>query len=428
MSALEAAEIRSLLISAAHPLPPGAGAYDPLLDVVGNARFILLGAASNGTHEFHRARAEITKSLILEKGFRGVAVEADGADARLVDRWVRGAADGEAADALSGFRRFPSWVFRNADVLDFVDWLRQHNDGIASDADKAGFYGLDAYGLHSSMEAVIGALRRTDPDAAHRVEARYACFDRFGGDAQGYGASALFGTGVSCEDAVIAALVERHGEDGASEARAGDQAEKYYRAMLGSPAVSWNLRDRHMAESLDALSDRLSREGEPAKLVVWAHNAHLGDARATEMGEHGELSLGQLVRLRRGADAVLVGLTTDTGTVTAATAWDGPARRRRLRPALEGSYEALFREVPHPRFLLKLHESREMEELLSERRLERAVGAIYRPETERTSHYFGARLPRQFDAVLHFDHTRAVEPVERTSLWMAGEPPETHPA
>jgi len=425
MSIPEVAEVRSLLASVALPLPAGPAAYDPLLDAVGNARFVLLGTASNGTHEFHRARAEITKRLVLEKGFRGVAVEADAPDARRVDRWVRAASDGDAADALAGFRRFPSWVFRNADVLDFVDWLRDHNDAIASDADKVGFYGLDLYALHASMETVIGILRGSDPDAAHRVEVRHACFDRFGGDAQGYGASALFGTGISCEDEVIVALVERHlaTEDGPGRSR--DAAEKYYRAMFGSPAVSWNLRDRHMAESLDALADRLSRAGEPARLVVWAHAAHLGDARATDMGEHGELSLGQLVRLRRGADAVLVGLTTDSGTVTAASAWGGPARRRRLRPALAGSFEALFRDLPHPRFLLRPHESREVEAALSERRLERAVGAVYRPETERTSHYFAARLPGQFDAVLHFDHTRAVEPIERTSLWMAGEPPET---
>ncbi len=445
MSILELAEARSLLTSAAHPLSGGPDEYTPLLAAIGNARFVLLGEASHGTHDFYRARAEITKRLIREKGFRGVAVEADWPDAWRVDRWVRGTGDdAEAVDALAGFRRFPAWMWRNADVLDFVGWLREHNDGVTRDADKAGFYGLDLYSLHASMEAVIAYLRRVDPDAARRAEARYACFDRFGGDAQGYGASALFGAGVSCEDVVIEQLVELHVAGGRYVARDGrvaedaffaaeqnarlvKNAEAYYRAMFGSPVVSWNLRDRHMAESLDALSDHLSREGEPAKLVVWAHNSHLGDARATEMGEHGELNLGQLVRLRRGADAVLVGFTTDPGTVTAASAWDGPAQRKHLRPALPGSYEALFHEVRFPRFLLNLHESREAELVLSERRLERAVGVIYRPETERASHYFAARLPDQFDAILHFDHTRAVEPIERTSLWMAGEPPETWP-
>lgn len=446
MSILGAAEVSSVLTSAAHPLFGGPAEYDSLLRTIGDARFVLLGGASHGTHEFARARAEITKRLIREKGFRGVAVEADWPDAWRVDRFVRGSSEDEdAVDSLGGFRRFPAWMWRNTDVLDFVGWLREHNDGIEDDRGKAGFYGLDLYSLHASMEAVIAYLRRVDGDAARRAEARYACFDRFGGDAQGYGASASFGLGVSCEDEVIQQLVDLHVAGGRHLARNGrvvedaffaaeqnarllKSAAPYYRAMFGSQVLSWNLRDRHMAETLDALDGHLSREGERAKLVVWAHNSHLGDARATEMGDHGELSLGQLVRARHGADAVLVGFTTDSGTVTAASAWNGPARRKRLRPALEGSYEALFHEVRTPRFLLILHENREMESALSEKRAERAVGVIYRPETERRSHYFLARLPGQFDAVLHFDETRAVEPLERTSIWMKGEPPEKHPS
>ncbi|MGA7990871.1 MAG: erythromycin esterase family protein [Thermoanaerobaculia bacterium] len=445
MSILETAGICSLLTSAAHPLCGGPAEYDALLGAIGDARFVLLGEASHGTHEFYRARVEITKRLIREKGFRGVAVEADWPDAWRVDRWARGNSDdGDAADALGGFRRFPAWLWRNADVLDFVGWLREHNDGIADDRRKAGFYGLDLYSLHASMEAVISYLRRVDADAARRAYARYACFDRFGGDAQGYGASATFGLGVSCENEVIQQLVDlqaaggrylgrngRVAEDAffAAEqnARLVKNAEQYYRAMFGSQVLSWNLRDRHMAETLDALDDHLSCEGQRVKLVVWAHNSHLGDARATEMGEHGELNLGQLVRTRRGADAVLVGFTTESGTVTAASGWDGPAQRKRLRPALPGSYEALFHEVRYPRFLLNLHENREAEIVLAEKRLERAVGVIYRPETERRSHYFGARLPAQFDALLHFDHTRAVEPLECTSVWMRGEPRENVP-
>lgn len=446
MSIPEASGFRSLLASAVHPLPGGPAEYDPLLEAIGDARFVLLGEASHGTHEFTRARVEITRRLIAEKGFRGVAVEADWPDAWRVDRFVRGfPGDEDAGDALAGFRRFPAWTWRNADVLDFVGWLRGHNGGIADDRRKAGFYGLDLYSLHASMEAVIAYLGRVDADAARRAAARYACFDRFGGDAQGFGASGTFGLGVSCESEIIQQLVDLHVAGGRHVARDGraledacfaaghreqlvKDAAPYYRAMFGSQVLSWNLRDRHMAETLDALADHLSREGEPARLVVWAHNAHLGDARATEMGEHGELSLGQLVRARRGADAVLVGFTTDSGTVTAASAWDGRARRMRLRPALGGSCEALLHEAPYPRFLLNLHESRETELVFSERRLERAVGVVYRPETERQSHYFGARLADQFDSVVHFDHTRAVEPLERTWLWMKGEPPDAHPA
>jgi erythromycin esterase-like protein len=432
MSVLEAAEIRSFLTAAAHPLPGGSAEYDPLLDAIGDAAFVLLGEASFGTHEFHRARVEITKRLIREKGFRGVAVEADGADARRVDRFVRGShEDADAAFALGNFRRFPAWEWRNADVIDFVDWLRAHNDGLAEEREKAGFYGLDVYSLHASTEAVLECLGRGDADAARRAEARHACFDRFGGDAQGWGAAATFGHGILCEDGILERLVEGSARsgcgarlDGACEEALLRDAPAYYRALFGSPVLPWNLRDRHMAETLDALADRLSADGGKVKLVVWAHNAHLGDARATEMGEHGELSLGELVRARRGADAFLVGFTTDSGTVTAASAWDGPARRRRLRPALAGSYEALFHEVRTPRFLLDLHGSREIEVVLSERRLERAVGAVYRPETERRSHYFLARLPAQFDAVVHFDETRAVEPLELTADWLRGDPPE----
>ncbi len=432
MSILEAAGIRSFLTSAAHPLLGGPGEYDPLLDTIGDAPFVLLGQASYGTHEFHRARVEITKRLIRERGFRGVAVEADWPDAARVDRWVRGGSDdADAAGALGSFRRFPAWTWRNADVLDFVEWLREHNDAVGDERRKAGFYGLDLYSLHASTESVLAGLRRMDPDAARQAEARRACFDRFGGDAQGWGAAATFGHAIPCGDEILQRLVDWNGGSGRDASFAGEREEQllrdapaYYRALFGSPVLPWNLRDRHMAETLDALADRLSADGERAKLVVWAHNAHLGDARATEMGEHGELSLGELVRARRGADAVLVGFTTDSGTVTAASAWEGPARRRRLSPALTGSYEALFHEVRYPRFLIDLRGSPDAGIVLSERRLERAVGAVYRPRTERRSHYFLARLPAQFDAVVHFDQTRAVEPLELTAGWMKGEPSE----
>lgn len=429
MSIPRAAEVKSALTSAARPLLGGPSEYDPLLRAIGDARVVLLGEASSGTHEFARARVDITERLIREFGFRGVAVEADWADARRVDRFVRGVpGDEDAENALALFGRFPAWIYRNVDVADFIAWLREHNDGLADEREKAGFYGLDLYSLRTSMQMVLASLRRTDPDAARHAEARYACFDRFGGDAQGWGAAATFGHAVSCEGEPLERLVDGCGRLAGSDCFAREETDRlakgapaYYRALFGSPVLPWNLRDRHMAETLDALDRHLSREGTPAKLVVWAHSAHLGDAAATEMGEHGGLSLGQLVRAKRGHDAVLVGFTTDSGTVTAASAWDGPARRRHLNPALPGSYESLFHDVRFPRFLLELHGNRETELALCERRLERAVGAVYRPETERQSHYFRASLPGQFDAVVHFDSTRAVEPLERTALWMRGD-------
>jgi erythromycin esterase-like protein len=333
-------------------------------------------------------------------------------------------------------------MWRNTDVVAFIEWLRQHNDALSPFASKTGFYGLDLYSLRASMEAVLRYLEKVDPPAAGRVRHRYACFDHFGDDVRRYGMLTTAGVAESCRDEVInvlldlqrraAAYAQRNGRvardelfDAEQNARVVKNAEAYYRSMFLSDVSSWNLRDRHMVETLDALVAQLERrDGRPAKIVVWAHNSHLGDARATEMGQRGELNVGQLVRQRRGSDAVLVGFTTHHGTVTAASDWDGPAERKRVRPALAGSYEAVFHDTQITRFLLRC---REAEQPLSDARLERAIGVIYRPDTERYSHYFHARLAEQFDAVLHFDETRAVEPLERTAEWEAGEVPETFP-
>jgi erythromycin esterase-like protein len=427
---------------AAHPLTGAEDDFDPLLERVGEARFVLLGEASHGTHEFYRVRAEITKRLIREKGFNAGAVEADWPDAYRVNHFVRGRGDDDdATDALAGFRRFPAWMWRNADVLDFVGWLRAHNDD-GPGWPKVGFYGLDLYSLHASMEAVLAYLDKVDPAAARRARDRYGCFDLYGDDAQAYGFASGMGLGQSCEQEVVSQLVElrrsaaeyamrdgRIAEDdyfyAEQNARLVHDAEKYYRSMYLGDVSTWNLRDKHMAETLDALVAYL---GGTPKVVLWAHNSHLGDARATRMGEQGEWNVGQLVREQYGRDAVLVGFTTFDGTVTAATDWGEPAGRRRVRPALPRSYEALFHDVGLGRFLLVLDPDRPATNALMVPRLERAIGVIYRPETERASHYFRATLPRQFDAVLHYDRTRAVEPLERTSRWEKGEPPETFPS
>ncbi len=429
---------------AAQALTGSATDYDPLLDQIGDARFVLLGEASHGTHEFYRARAEITKRLITEKDFTVLAVEADWPDAYRVNCYVRGAGgDDESISALENFKRFPAWMWRNADVLDFIGWLRAYNDGRPANLPKVGFYGIDLYSLYSSIEAVINYLDKVDPEAARRARERYACLEHFGNDPQAYGYAAQFGV-ESCEDEVISQLVElqRHlGEyarrDGRvpedehfyaeQNARLAKNAEEYYRSMFRGRVSSWNLRDRHMAETLDALVAHFDSQGRHTKVVVWAHNSHLGDARATEMGEGGELNVGQLVRERYGRAAVLVGFSSYTGTVTAASDWGMPAERKRVRPALPDSYEALFHQTGLPNFLLLLREQ-DIAADLRAARLERAIGVIYRPETERWSHYFHARLSDQFDAMLHFDATRAVEPLERTSGWEEGELPETYPA
>jgi len=440
-------KLADLVRRSAHPLRGASGDYDPLMDLIGDARFVLLGEASHGTHEFYAERARITRQLIEEKGFTAVAVEADWPDAYRVNRYVRGAGDdGRAIEALGDFRRFPTWMWRNTDVLECIEWLRGRNASRSRGEAKAGFYGLDLYSLHASIQAVVGYLDKVDPDAARRARSRYACFDHSGEDTQAYGYAASFGLGKSCETEVITQLVElqrRAGEyarrDGQvaedeffyaeQNARLARNAEQYYRSMFQGRVSSWNLRDRHMVETLAELVGHLDRTtGKSTKVVVWAHSSHLGDARATEMGERGEWNVGQLVRERYGEDAVNVGFTTYDGTVTAASDWDAPAEEKRVRPALPGSYEALFHDLGLPRFLIAPRDGEELAEALRRPRLERAIGVIYRPETERQSHYFHARLADQFDAVLHFDRTGAVQPLDRDSGGEEpGEVPETFP-
>jgi erythromycin esterase-like protein len=433
------------LRGAAYPLAGGARDYDPLLERIGKARFALLGEASHGTHEFYRERAEITKRLITEKNFKAVAVEADWPDAYRVNRYVRGLGnDVDAAEALADFRRFPRWMWRNTVVVEFIEWLRAHNAALPKGAEKVGFYGLDLYSLHTSMKAVLHYLEKVDPGAARIARKRYSCFDHFGEDAQAYGLLTRLNLSRSCEEEVVSQLVElqrratdyapRGGPSADEElfyaeqnARLVQNAEAYYRALYLEEVSSWNLRDRHMAEALDVLVNYLGRKGGGAKVVVWEHNSHLGDARATEMGQRGEMNVGQLARAKYGADAALIGFTTHHGTVTAASDWGRPAERKPVRPALAGSYEALFHAAQRGHYLLVWTEGDLVAGRLRVPRLERAIGVIYRPDTERQSHYFRARLPDQFDAVLHFDETRAVEPLEATSEWEAGAVPETFP-
>jgi erythromycin esterase-like protein/predicted phosphoribosyltransferase len=433
----EEAAVRALLARAkpapasglAEALRPLAGdAYAALLERAAQADFVLIGEASHGTHEFYAERAELTKRLIAEAGFAAVAVEADWPDAARVDRYVRGRSDdGSPDEALRGFRRFPTWMWRNTVVRDFVGWLREHNDGRA---EQAGFYGLDLYSLHASMDAVIAYLEHVDHEAAARARERYSCFDHFGREPQHYGYVTALGGAEPCEQGAVDMLLElrdRRAAEDSDDAFFAERnaelvvdAEEYYRELFRSSRESWNRRDRHMAKTLDALVAYLGRAREPVKVVVWAHNSHLGDARATEMSQRGELNLGQLVRTRHGADALLVGLTTYTGTVTAASDWGRPAERRRVRPALAGSWEAHFHEAGEPRALIDAAGVRGV-------RLERAIGVVYRPETERLSHYFHARAAAQFDLLVHFDETTALEPLERGGECERGEAPETYP-
>jgi erythromycin esterase-like protein len=445
MQHMPTTELTRRINERAEVLSGAATDYDWLMKLVDRRRIVLLGEASHGTHEFYRERIRITQRLIEEKGFTAVAVEADWPDASRVNHFVRGVGgDVESVDALEGFKRFPTWMWRNADVLDFVGWLREHND--ATPSAKVGFYGLDLYSLRASAAAVLNYLEKVDPEAAARARRRYACFDHFADDSQDYAYRTAFGLTESCEREVVAQLLElrqnaaeyaRRNTGGEKDelfiaeqnARLVKNAEMYYRTMLLDRVSSWNVRDRHMAETLDELLEYLDRGGAPTKVVVWEHNSHVGDARATRMGHEGELNVGQLVREAHDDEALLGGFTTYAGTVTAASDWDAPAERKRVRPALVGSYEALLHHTRVPRFGLDL--TRDDGVLLGglrQPRLERAIGVVYRPKTERMSHYFDARLPDQFDVVIHLDTTRAVEPLERTAEWSAGEPPETYPS
>ena len=422
----------------------GAGNIpDEVLASVGDARFVLLGEASHGTHEFYRCRGEITKRLITEKGFSAVAVEADFPDAYRVNRYVRGEGnDKTAEESLTEFQRFPLWMWRNRDVLDFVGWLRSHNDDLEAN-ERAGFYGIDLYSLHSSMEAVLDYLDKTDPDAARRARYRYSCFAHYRDDAQHYGYAANFDLSKSCEDEVVRQLTDLRrraadymNRDGfvardeyffaEQNARLVKNAEEYYREMFRGRVSSWNLRDRHMTETLIALAAHLETQDQPPKIVVWAHNSHLGDARATDMSRRGEWNVGQLVREKFRGQTVNIGITTYTGTVTATSNWDESAQLKQVSEGMNGSYENLFHQIGIPNFFLDLR-GKEIRNALNEPLLERAIGVIYRPETERVSHYFYADLPNQFDGIIHFDKTRALEPLDKVASWTHEDAPETFP-
>jgi erythromycin esterase-like protein len=435
--------------AAAVPLDGGPRDYDALLDLVGDARFVLLGEATHGTHEFYEERARITRRLIEEKGFHAVAVEADWPDAYRVNRYVRGEGeDGDAHAALSGFQRFPNWMWRNTDVAGFVEWLRGHNRQQAAgaktgDGRQVGFYGLDLYSLFTSLREVLAYLDKVDPQAAKLARERYSCFDHYYEDSQHYGYSANMNLSASCEEGVIEQLhqlqrraFEYSQKDGSADAffyaqqnaRLVKNAEEYYRTMFRGRISSWNLRDSHMAETLDALAQHLSKDGEPAKIVVWEHNSHIGDARATEVGELGEWNVGELARKAYDGDTRLIGFSTYEGFVTAASEWDGPAEHKRVRPGMPGSYEELLHTTGIERFLLPLRGDNPAREALMQRRLERAIGVIYLPRTERQSHYFSAQMAVQFDAVIHIDRTTAVTPLDPGGGWHSEEPPETYPA
>ncbi|HEX2077712.1 MAG TPA: erythromycin esterase family protein [Longimicrobium sp.] len=416
-----------LVRAAAIPLTGAETDYDSLMALIGDARFVLLGEATHGTQEFYRERARITRRLILEKGFSGVAIEGEWPDAQAVHRFIRGGPS-TVENALRGFTSgFPQWMWANTAIRDLVVWMREHNAGRPAE-EQVGFYGLDVYSWFESADSVLAYLARTHPAAAVRARERYACLRPYRQAPVRYGAEALRDAARSCQDEAEAQVqeMERLYAAGGGGAHAADErfsalqnarvvagGEAYWRAQWEGGPASWNARDRHMAMTLEHLADHLAAQGRPPKIVVWAHNTHSGDARLTEMGEGGEWNVGQLMRQAFTGEAILVGFTTYHGTVLAAEEWDAPGRVRRLNAALPESYSALFHRTGIPAFLLTFRGREELSAALGEPRLERAVGVVYLPRTERQSHYFTAILSRQFDAVIHVDSTTAVTPLRR---------------
>ncbi|MGK7312972.1 MAG: protein-L-isoaspartate(D-aspartate) O-methyltransferase [Candidatus Longimicrobiales bacterium M2_2A_002] len=412
----------------------------PLLERIGDARVVLLGEASHGTSEFYRMRARISRQLIAEHGFDFVAVEADWPDASEIDAYVRHD-PGERPDRKP-FQRFPQWMWANEEVMEFMHWLRRHNaDATPSDEpqDMVGFHGLDLYSMHTSIGAVLDYLDDVDPDAAAVARDRYACLMPWQNDPVLYGRAVMTGQFDECEDDVVAMLrdlldrrmeyVRRDGKrfvDAMQNARLVANAERYYRTMYRGNVSSWNLRDQHMFDTLEMLLDLY---GPDAKGIVWAHNSHLGNAAATAMGERGEHNVGQLSRESFGDDARLIGFGTHTGTVAAASNWDEPMEVKDVRPSHPRSYEHTAHESGVENFILHLRNPDEpvLRERLLEPRLERAIGVIYRPETELQSHYFRAKLPEQFDEWIWLDETAAVTPIGEQHREEIAGLPETFP-
>jgi protein-L-isoaspartate(D-aspartate) O-methyltransferase len=405
-----------------------------LCERIGDARIVLLGEATHGTSEFYALRGRITQALV-QRGFTIVAAEADWPDAARIHGWVRGHRLAQPP-AWRSFARFPTWMWRNHEVRAFVEWLRQWNETRTGQEHPAGFYGLDLYSLYSSIRIVLDYLARVDPDAARVARARYGCLTPWEGHPAVYGQAAITGRYRVCEKEAVATLRDllareldyaphdgEHFLDAAENARLVADAERYYRTMYYGGDASWNLRDRHMFETLRRLLDV---HGPQSRAIVWAHNSHLGDARATEMGVRGQLNVGQLCREAFGPAVFSVGFGTARGTVAAAHEWDGPMRVMQVRAPHPQSYEVLCHDAGMPAFFLHLREPARaaVREELEPPRLERAIGVVYRPDTEVQSHYFHASLPHQFDEWIWIDETRAVRPITQDE---AARLPGPHP-
>jgi erythromycin esterase-like protein len=419
------------LRTAAHPLTQSPRDYDPLIALIGEARVVMLGEATHGSREFYRERARITSRLIEEKGFSAIVLEGDWPQMRRVNQYVQNAGmDASAEQALSGITRFPRWSWRNSDFRDFVEDLRIYNDRLPAVAARVGVFGMDLYSVSESAQNVIGYLEKTDPEATRKARLRYRCLSRFTEEIEFYGRDVIAGKARSCRNQAriqFSELQRRVAQftsraplspdaelfSALQDARVVKSGEAYFRALYSRKVSSWNIRDRHMAQTLIALMRYLDRFGEErSRVVVWAHNTHQGDARMTSQAAGRELNLGQLMRERYGKHAVLVGFSTHSGTVRAASEWKGKDEVKKVLPALPGSATDLFHQLGMPAFLLTFRGDKDLMRALARQRLDRVIGVVYLPEDERDSHYYRVRLSRQFDAFIHIDSSSATVPLE----------------
>ena len=417
---------------------------EKLSELIGDARLVLMGEATHGTREFYQARIALSQYLIQNKGFQAIAIEGDWTSVYPLHRFCQGAAEiAEIHKAFSGIKRFPRWMWRNTTIVGFLEWLKIRNSMAKIPAEKVAFYGLDLYCLHDAAQAVIDYLKIYHPEAMNEAIRRYACFDHVGGKLEHYGYLVKTKFKESCVKEVTAQLLEMqrlvYQNIGASledkerqfyalqNARVVKNAENYYQSLFEPHHVTWNIRDQHMADTLQNIIAHLeSIHNVPAKVIVWAHNSHVGDARATEMSYHNEINLGQLVRERFGKETFLLGFSTATGTVTAASKWNGEAHIKKVQLPLPGSYEWLFHQAKDEDFILNLRDDKPLITLLKSSQLQRAIGVIYLPESERDSHYYFSHLPNQFDAIVHLDKTHAIVPLDLESK-QASDLPDTYP-
>ena len=421
--------------SLARPLRTPAD-LDPLLERIADARYVLLGEASHGTHEYYRWRTEITKRLVDERGFTFVAVEGDWPDCFEVNAWVRrldGASGDDAATVLQRFDRWPTWMWANSEVADLITWLREHNARREA-ADRVGFYGFDVYSLWESMRAIVDYVAEHEPEAVETARQAFRCFEPYREDPQAY-ALATRMVSTSCEDEVVALLTRlcedgaRSGDGGPEQRFAAEQnaavarnAERYYRAMVRGGPDSWNLRDTHMVDTLDRL---MEHHGPAARCIVWAHNTHIGDARATDMATAGMVNVGQLVRERHADDGVVaVGFAGHRGGVIAGEEWGAPMERMEVPEARKGSVEDLLHRETGQDALYVFPDDAQPA-WLADPLPHRAIGVVYRPERERWGNYVPTVLGRRYDALLSFDHTSALHPLGPEAP--ASEELETYP-